>query len=130
MWVLEQAREEQADHIRVGVRGRVDLGGYPGMEIPDVLEYWLCFQTKEAIFLDVTKNMSPDPEHGAVQVLAHLSVTRNFDRTFFMRPKDGANWQKEEVNSSDDLTGRPTVGYTLPDDADAYICGEFRDGDD
>ena len=130
VWDLEQAREEQADHIRVGVRGRVDLSGYPGMEIPDVLEYWLCFQTKEAIFLDVTKNMSPDPEHGAVQVLAHLSVTRNFDRTFFMWSKDGENWKKEEVNSYDDLNGRQMVGYTLSDDEDYYICVEFLDGDD
>ena len=130
VWDLEQAREEQADHIRVGVRGRVDLSGYPGMEIPDVLEYWLCFQTKEAIFLDVTKNMSPDPEHGAVQVLAHLSVTRNFDRTFFMWSKDGKNWEKEEVNSYDDLNGRQMVGYTLSDDEDYYICVEFLDGDD
>ena len=130
VWDLEQAREEQADHIRVGVRGRVDLSGYPGMEIPDVLEYWLCFQTKKAIFLDVTKNMSPDPEHGAVQVLAHLSVTRNFDRTFFMWSKDGENWKKEEVNSYDDLNGRQMVGYTLSDDEDYYICVEFLDGDD
>ena len=130
VWDLEQAREEQADHIRVGVRGRVDLSGYPGMEIPDVLEYWLCFQTKEAIFLDVTKNMSPDPEHGAVQVLAHLSVTRNFDRTFFMWSKDGENWEKEEVNSYDDLNGRQMVGYTLSDDEDYYICVEFLDGED
>ena len=130
VWDLEQAREEQADHIRVGVRGRVDLSGYPGMEIPDVLEYWLCFQTKEAIFLDVTKNMSPDPEHGAVQVLGHLSVTRNFDRTFFMWSKDGENWEKEEVNSYDDLNGRQMVGYTLSDDEDYYICVEFLDGED
>ena len=130
VWDLEQAREEQADHIRVVVRGRVDFSGYPGMEIPDVLEYWLCFQTKEAIFLDVTKNMSPDPEHGAVQVLAHLSVTRNFDRTFFMWSKDGENWEKEEVNSYDDLNGRQMVGYTLSDDEDYYICVEFLDGED
>lgn len=100
VWDLEQAREEQADHIRVGVLGRVDLSGYPGIEIPDVLEYWLCFQTKEAIFLDVTKNMSPDPEHGAVQVLAHLSVTRNFDRTFFYVVK---GWGKLGKRGSEQL---------------------------